>query len=135
MIPSTRKIFIAGHRGLVRQRHRARLATAYQGRRAVGHCHPRARAELDLLNGNGGMRAFLLARNGPAFVVVAAAKVGGIKANNDFPVDFLLDNLKIQNHLIEIGAPRSGVGKLLVSGQLVHLPEVRPAADHRRIRC
>ena len=51
----------------------------------------------------------------PAVVILAAAKVGGIKANNDFPVEFLLDNLRIQNNVIR-SAYQSGVRKLLFLG-------------------
>lgn len=55
-------------------------------------------------------------------VVLAAAKVGGIQANNTYPADFLLDNLKIQTNVIETAWR---------SGQQLHLPEVRRAADPR----
>jgi len=63
----------------------------------------------------------------PRAVIVAAARVGGIKANADRPVEFLLENLKIQNNLIE-SAHHSGVGKLLFLGSSCNLPEVRPPA-------
>ena len=84
----------------------------------------RTRAELDLLDG-AAVRAFLLAERPAFMVVVAAAKVGGIKANNDFPVDFLLDNLKIQNGLIE-GAHAAGVKKLLFLGSSCIYPKFAP---------
>ncbi len=58
-------------------------------------------------------------------VVVAAAKVGGIKANNDFPVEFLLENLKIQNNLIEASA-EFGVEKLLFLGSSCIYPKFAP---------
>ena len=64
----------------------------------------------------------------PTVVVLAAAKVGGIHANNTYPADFLLENLKIQTHVIET-AWRSGVRRLPVSWQQLHLPEVCRAAD------
>ena len=54
-------------------------------------------------------------RNKPSVVIVAAAKVGGIFANNSNPTEFLLDNLKIQNNLIE-NAWKSGVKRLLFLG-------------------
>jgi len=58
-------------------------------------------------------------------VVLAAAKVGGIKANNDFPVEFMLDNLKIQNNIIE-SAHESGVEKLLFLGSSCIYPKFAP---------
>ena len=64
-------------------------------------------------------------------VVLAAAKVGGIQANNIYPADFLLENLKIQTHVIE-GGLESGCEAFPVSWQQLHLPEVCTAADPRR---
>src|SRR5205823_12372082 len=61
----------------------------------------------------------------PAVVIVAAAKVGGIKANNDFPVEFLLDNLRIQNNVIH-AAYEAGVRKLLFLGSSCIYPKYAP---------
>ncbi len=61
----------------------------------------------------------------PDCVIVAAAKVGGIKANHDFPVDFLLENLQIQNNLIS-SAHRAGVKKLLFLGSSCIYPKLAP---------
>ena len=58
----------------------------------------RSRAELDLANTDA-VSKFLAAEK-PVVVLLAAAKVGGIKANNDFPVEFLLENVRIQNNVI-----------------------------------
>ncbi len=122
MTSSLRKIFVAGHRGLVG----SAIVRGLQ-RRAEGgeplEIVTRTRAELELLDG-AAVRAFLLAER-PTHMVVAAAKVGGIKANNDFPVDFLLDNLKIQNGLIE-GAHAAGVSKLLFLGSSCIYPKFAP---------
>ncbi len=121
MTPS-KKIFVAGHRGLVG----SAITRALQKQAKAGEpveIVTRARAELDLLDGPA-VRAFFLAER-PTQVVVAAAKVGGIKANNDFPVDFLLDNLKIQNHLIE-SAHAAGVSKLLFLGSSCIYPKFAP---------
>jgi GDP-L-fucose synthase len=71
------------------------------------------REELDLLNGPAVERWF--AEHKPTVVVLAAAKVGGIHANTTYPADFLLENLKIQTHVIET-AWRSGVRRLLFLG-------------------
>jgi GDP-L-fucose synthase len=58
-------------------------------------------------------------------VIFAAAKVGGIKANNDFPVEFLLDNLRIQNNVIQ-SAYHTGVRKLLFLGSSCIYPKFAP---------
>ena len=68
------------------------------------------RKELNLLNFSELSDWFLKFK--PDIVVIAAAKVGGIYANNNFPADFILENLKIQNNIIEI-AWKNNVKKLL----------------------
>ena len=72
-----------------------------------------SRSELDLLDGSAVEAWF--AKYQPSVVVLAAAKVGGIQANSSDPADFLLENLKIQTHVIET-AWRSGVRRLLFLG-------------------
>src|SRR5207302_1178336 len=64
-------------------------------------------------------------KESPQMVVLAAAKVGGIKANNDYPVEFLLENLKIQNNVIE-AASYFGVEKLLFLGSSCIYPKFAP---------
>ena len=83
----------------------------------------RTRAELDLMQGEAVARFFDEHR--PARVVMAAAKVGGIKASSDFPVEFLLENLTIQNNVIEHAA-RTGVRKLLFLGSSCIYPKFAP---------
>ena len=61
----------------------------------------------------------------PDIVILAAAKVGGIKANRDFPVEFLLDNLRIQNNVIH-SANETGVRKLLFLGSSCIYPKLAP---------
>src|SRR5579885_1973801 len=61
----------------------------------------------------------------PAVVILAAAKVGGIKANNDFPVEFLLENLRIQNNVIHC-AHKNGARKLLFLGSSCIYPRLAP---------
>jgi GDP-L-fucose synthase len=73
----------------------------------------RDRSRLDLSDEAAVTKFFTEAR--PDIVIFAAAKVGGIKANNDYPVEFLLDNLRIQNNVIH-SAYQSGVRKLLFLG-------------------
>jgi len=113
-----KSVFVAGHRGLVggaivRELH----ANGY------GKIVTRSRAELDLTESAPVARFFEEAR--PQVVVIASARVGGIKANYDFPVEFLLDNLKIQNNLIE-SAWRFGVEKLLFLGSSCIYPKFSP---------
>jgi GDP-L-fucose synthase len=84
--------------------------------------HP-SRGELDLTNSllvNDWMKL-----NKPDIVVLAAAKVGGIAANSNYPVDFLLENLKIQNNVIE-SAWRNNVRRLLFLGSSCIYPKYAP---------
>ena len=117
------RIFVAGHRGLVG----SAIVRALERRRAEAgepwEIVTRTRAELDLCDAPA-VRAFF-EKQRPAFVVLAAAKVGGIKANHDFPVEFLLENLKIQNAIIE-SAHAVGVSKLLFLGSSCIYPKLAP---------
>jgi GDP-L-fucose synthase len=111
-------IFVAGHRGMVgsaihRKLHREGFT------RVLG----RTRAELDLLD-RSAVRTFF-EKERPAVVVDAAAKVGGILANNEQPVEFLLQNLAIQNNLIEAAAD-FGARKLLFLGSSCIYPKMAP---------
>ena len=72
-----------------------------------------SRPELDLLDPLAVQYWFAVHQ--PTVVVLAAAKVGGIQANNSYPADFLLENIKIQTHVVET-AWRSGVRRLLFLG-------------------
>lgn len=88
------KIFVAGHRGLVGSAiHRVLQEKGY------ANIITRSRQELDLFNYQSVMDFF--EREKPDWVFLAAAKVGGIYANDTYPADFLLENLKIQNNVIE----------------------------------
>ncbi len=78
------------------------------------------RQELDLLDAAPVQRWF--AEHHPSVVVLAAAKVRGIEANNSYPADFLLDNLKIQTNVIET-AWRSAVRRLLFLGSSCIYPK------------
>ena len=111
-------IFVAGHRGMV--------GSAIHGKlrddgftKVIG----RTRRELDLLD-RAAVRAFF-EKEKPAIVVDAAAKVGGIMANNEQPVEFLLQNLTIQNNLIEAAAD-FGARKLLLLGSSCIYPKLAP---------
>ena len=83
----------------------------------------RDRSHLDLSDESAVAKFFAEAR--PDIVILAAANVGGIKANNDFPVEFLLDNLRIQNNVIR-SAYQTGVRKLLFFGSSCIYPKLAP---------
>jgi len=109
------RIFVAGHRGL------AGGAVLRELQRAgCSNLLTRTSKDLDLRD-RPATRAFF-DRERPQTVVMAAAKVGGIKANNDFPVEFLLWNLQIQNNVIEAAAD-FGVEKLLFLGSSCIYPK------------
>src|SRR5690348_1113774 len=87
------KIFVAGHRGLVGSAIVRRLKSE-----GYDNILTRTRAELDLENQ---CKVFaFLEQEKPDVVIVAAAKVGGIRANNEFPADFIAKNLSVQNNVI-----------------------------------
>jgi GDP-L-fucose synthase len=89
-------------------------------RAGYGNLLTATRAQLDLEDGSAVQRWF--SQQGPDVVVLAAAKVGGIQANNSYPADFLLDNLKIQTNVIET-AWRTGVRRLLFLGSSCIYPK------------
>lgn len=108
-------IYVAGHRGMVGSAIVRKL-------QAEGHTRilTRTRAELNLRN-RAAVREFFETEH-PTYVVDAAAKVGGIVANNTYPVEFLLENVEIQNNLISAAAD-FGVTKLLFLGSSCIYPK------------
>jgi GDP-L-fucose synthase len=121
LITPSDRIFVAGHRGMAGSAICRALQRAGYGDPAQGGALLTAtREELDLLNPVAVHGWFELMR--PTVVVLAAAKVGGIEANNSYPADFLLDNLKIQTHVIET-AWRVGVRRLLFLGSSCIYPK------------
>ncbi|HCL92193.1 MAG TPA: GDP-L-fucose synthase [Verrucomicrobiota bacterium] len=110
------RIYVAGHRGLVGSAIWRELQ-----RRGYTHLIGRTRAELDLLDGAAVNRFY--AQEKPEYVVDAAAKVGGILANDRHPAEFIYQNLQIQNHLIH-GAYVAGVRKLLFLGSSCIYPRL-----------
>jgi GDP-L-fucose synthase len=112
------KIFIAGHRGLVGSALVRKLQ--YDG---FTNLLTRDRTELDLRDAASVDRFF--AQEQPALVVLAAARVGGIKANNEQPVEFLLENLQMQNNVVR-AAHESGARKLLFLGSSCIYPKHAP---------
>ncbi|MFM2159399.1 MAG: hypothetical protein RLZZ124_1873 [Cyanobacteriota bacterium] len=115
LITPADRIFVAGHRGMAG----SAICRALQ-RAGYGQILIASREELDLLDGAAVERWF--ADHRPTVVVLAAAKVGGIQANSSYPADFLLENLKIQTHVIET-AWRSGVRRLLFLGSSCIYPK------------
>ena len=112
------KIFVAGHRGMVGSAVMRRLKTE-----AFSNVVTRERAQLDLTNESAVAKFFEQER--PHIVLAAAAKVGGIKANNDYPVEFLVENLRIRNNVIR-SAYENGVRKLLFLGSSCIYPKFAP---------
>ena len=112
------KIFIAGHRGLVGSSLVRKLRDG-----GFANLLTRDRSQLDLRDETGVRRFFEDEK--PAIVVLAAAKVGGIKANNDLPVEFLVENLQMQNNVIR-AAYDHGVRKLLFLGSSCIYPRDAP---------
>ena len=111
-------IFIAGHRGMVGSAIARALESA-----GFSNLVKRTRAELDLADSR--VVADFFRKEKPEIVIFAAAKVGGIKANNDFPVEFLTDNLRIQTNVIS-AAHDNGTRKLLFLGSSCIYPKHAP---------
>jgi GDP-L-fucose synthase len=110
------KIYVAGHRGLVGSA--IVRAIEAQGKHTwIG----RTRTELDLLDRKAVFE--FLAKEKPDAVVIAAAKVGGIHANDTFPVEFLSENLQIEANLMD-GAHAAKIEKLLFLGSSCVYPKM-----------
>jgi GDP-L-fucose synthase len=118
LVQKSDKIFVAGHRGLVGSALVRRLT-----KEGFTNVVTRERAQLDLRNEPDVDNFF--AQEKPAIVVLAAAKVGGIKANNDQPVEFLIENIQVQNNTIR-ASHESGVRKLLFLGSSCIYPKHAP---------
>src|SRR5882724_5134189 len=112
------KIYVAGHSGMVGSA-LLRLLKA----RGFTNLVTRSRAELDLRDERV-VRDFF-AEEGPEVVVLPAAKVGGIKANIDAPVEFLIENLQVHNNVIR-AAHEAGARKLLFLGSSCIYPKFAP---------
>jgi GDP-L-fucose synthase len=114
------KIYVAGHRGMVGSAIvRNLIAKGHDPERILGKTH----AELDLTN-QAAVRHFFETEK-PDQVYLAAAKVGGIHANNTYPAEFIYDNLMVQANVID-AAFRNGVKKLLFLGSSCIYPKLAP---------
>lgn len=116
------KVYVAGHRGLVG-------SAIVRNLEANGFTNiiTRTHAELDLTN-QADVRKFFEEER-PEYVFLAAAKVGGIHANNTYPADFIYDNLMIQNNVIK-AAHDFKVTKLLFLGSTC----IYPKMAHNQLR-
>src|ERR1700757_2241109 len=114
----TDRIFLAGHQGLVGSAIRRELE-----RKGYNNLLLKTRAELDLMDRAAVERFF--AEERPDYVFLAAAKVGGILANNTYPAGFIRDNLEIQTNVID-AAWRFGVERLLFLGSSCIYPKLCP---------
>lgn len=112
------KLFIAGHQGMVG----SALVRRFQNEPGVTIV-TRTRRELDLTN-RAAVDAFY-AEEKPDVAIIAAAKVGGIHANNTYPAEFLFDNLAIAANTID-GAHRAKIGRLLFLGSSCIYPKQAP---------
>ncbi len=112
------KIYIAGHKGMVGSAIWRALST-----KGYTNLIGASSATLDLKNQQAVKDFF--ATEKPAVVIDAAAKVGGILANNDFPYQFLMENMQIQNNVIDT-ALQTGVEKLIFLGSSCIYPKLAP---------
>lgn len=118
------RIYVAGHRGMVGSAIvRQLLAQGHPAEKIITRTH----AELDLTN-QAAVRAFFAAEK-PDQVYLAAAKVGGIHANNTYPAEFIFDNLMIETNVVD-AAFRNGVKKLLFLGSSCIYPRAVPQPMH-----
>lgn len=118
VMDTSAKIYVAGHRGLVGSAIVRRLQSG-----GYNNVITRTHSELDLMR-QADVEQFF-AQEKPDYVFMAAAKVGGIQANNTYRADFIYDNLQIQNNVI-YNAYASGVKKLLFLGSSCIYPKLAP---------
>jgi len=118
MLDKSEKMFVAGHRGMVG----SALIRCLE-LEGFSNLLVRDRSKLDLRDESAVAKFF--ADEKPAVVILAAAKVGGIKANNDYPVEFLLENLRIQNNVI-CSAYENDARKVLFIGSSCIYPKLAP---------
>jgi GDP-L-fucose synthase len=127
MIKKNTKIYISGHRGMVG-------SAVWSALEKKGHTNllGKTRNELDLTNQQA-VKDFY-ANEKPQIVIDAAAKVGGILANSNFPYQFLMENLQIQNNLID-GALKADIEKFIFLGSSCIYPKFAPQPLKEEILC
>ena len=112
------KIYIAGHNGMVG----SAIWRALE-KKGYNNLIGKSSKELDLRNQQAVINFYK--KEQPEVVIDAAAKVGGILANNDFPYQFLMENMQIQNNLID-GAHKTGIEKFIFLGSSCIYPKYAP---------
>jgi GDP-L-fucose synthase len=117
-LDTTAKIYIAGHRGMVG-------SAVYRALEKKGYSNliGQSSQELDLRNQQA-VKEFI-AREKPDAIIDAAAKVGGILANKDYPYQFIMENMQIQNNLIDT-ALHAGIEKFIFLGSSCIYPKMAP---------
>ena len=115
MINKNSKIFVAGHRGMIGSAVLRKLRSLN-----YKNIYFKKRSQLDLLNQNKVYN--YLKKIKPEAVILAAAKVGGIQANNTFRAEFIYENLSIQNNIIH-GSFKAGVKNLVFLGSSCIYPK------------
>ena len=118
------KIFLAGHRGLVGSAIERLLVL-----RGFSNIITRTREELDLTNQSAVIDFFEAEK--PKYVILAAARVGGIHANDSYPADFIYENLMIEANVID-ASYKANVSRLLFLGSTCIYPK---AAEQPARRC
>ena len=118
MVHKNSKIYVAGHRGMVG----SAIVRQFQG---LGYTNiiGKSSKELDLRNQQAVNDFYKIER--PDVVIDAAARVGGILANNNYPYQFLMENMQMQNNLID-GALHNGVEKFIFLGSSCIYPKLAP---------
>jgi len=118
MLNKKSKIFIAGHKGMVGSSIKKKFISLGFKNLLLAD-----KNKLNLLDQK---KVFnYLKKNKPQLVIIAAAKVGGILANNNYPYNFLMENLQIQNNLID-GALKCGIDKFIFLGSSCIYPKFAP---------
>ena len=115
LISKTDKIFVAGSTGMV-----GSAILRHLNKKGYNNLLAPNKSSLNLLDFNQVEKWF--EKEKPDVVIIAAAKVGGIYANNTYPADFLLENIKIQTNLIEISSKKN-VKRLLFLGSSCIYPK------------
>ena len=118
MVDKKTKIYIAGHRGMVG-------SSVWRALKSKGYSNliGKTSVELDLRNQQAVLDFYNQEK--PQIVIDAAAKVGGILANNDYPYQFLMENMQIQNNLID-GAHKAHINKFIFLGSSCIYPKLAP---------
>ena len=125
LINKTDRIFIAGSKGMV-----GSSIVRYLEKNGYNNILKSDRSHLNLLDYTATQKWF--EKENPQIVIIAAAKVGGIFANNNYPADFLLENIKIQTNLMEISY-KSNVKRLLFLGSSCIYPKfaIQPISEEQ----